>query len=65
MPRKMTVVLEKTDDMFTARCLEVDVVSQGKTIGKTLDKITEAIDLYLGKSRKKMKEVYVAQVEVQ
>lgn len=64
MVRKMTVVLEKAGAVYTAKCLEVDVVSQGKTIGQALDKITEAINLYLGSSKKKAKEIFIATVDV-
>ncbi|MFQ5620379.1 MAG: type II toxin-antitoxin system HicB family antitoxin [Candidatus Nanoarchaeia archaeon] len=62
-PRKMTVILEKLDDQYMAKCLEVDVVSQGKTIGKALDSVTEAVGLYLEKKRK-VKDILIAQIEV-
>ncbi len=54
----------KTKDVFTARCLEVDVVSQGKTIGQALDRVTEAITLYLEKGKLKPKDIYMATIEV-
>ena len=61
--QKMTIVLEKLDGQYMAKCLEVDVVSQGKTIGKAIDSVTEAIDLYLEK-KKAVKNLLIAQVEV-
>ena len=64
MPKKMTVVIEKMDNVFTAKCLDVDVISQGKSIGQALDRMAEAITLYLEKAKPKPKDIYVATIEV-
>jgi len=64
MGKKVTVILEKVKSDYVAKCVEVDVVSQGKTVGQALDRMSEAVGLYMEKSRKKMKDVYVATIEV-
>ncbi|MEK6961442.1 MAG: type II toxin-antitoxin system HicB family antitoxin [Nanoarchaeota archaeon] len=65
MARKFTVVLEKDGAVFTARCLEIDLVSQGKTPGAALDNAREAIGLYVEQNPKfKPKQVELAVVEV-
>ncbi len=65
MSKKMTVLVEKSNGTFTARCAEVEVVSQGKTLGQAIDRISEAITLYMEKGKVKTKDVYVATVEVE
>ncbi|MBI4448467.1 type II toxin-antitoxin system HicB family antitoxin [Candidatus Woesearchaeota archaeon] len=64
---KFTITIEKDKHSFIARCLEVDLVSQGKTEGTALDNIQEALELYLEKPSKtplSKKHVNVATVEV-
>ena len=65
MSKKLSVVVEKTKDVFTARCLEIDVVSQGKTIGQALDRVAEAVTLFLEKGKLKPKDIYLATIEVE
>jgi predicted RNase H-like HicB family nuclease len=42
----LTVVVTPDDDWFTARFMEVPVVSQGPTINEALAHLTEALELY-------------------
>ncbi len=44
---KLTVILQKEEDMYVATCPEVGTVSQGYTIEEALDNIKEATELYL------------------
>ncbi|MEK6874453.1 MAG: type II toxin-antitoxin system HicB family antitoxin [Nanoarchaeota archaeon] len=62
---KFTVIIEKDKNSYIARCLELDVVSQGRSPGVALDNIKEALELYHEKPSKMLyKQVTVATVEV-
>lgn len=53
--------------MYVARCLEIDVASQGKTIDESLDNVREALELYLEESSRPVEApspMVVAIVEV-
>jgi predicted RNase H-like HicB family nuclease len=43
----LTAVVPPDDDWFTARCVEVPVVSQGPTVEVALANLTEALEPYL------------------
>lgn len=45
--RTLTAAVHKEDDWYVAQCLEVDVASQGQTIGEALANLGEAVGLYL------------------
>lgn len=47
MKREFTVIIRKEDNWYIAQCLELDVVSQGKSIKEAKANIKEAIVLYL------------------
>ena len=40
-------ILEKEKGLYSALCLELDVASQGRTIGEAKKNLQEAIELYL------------------
>ena len=42
-----TAVLAREDDSYVALCLELDVVSQGKTVELALANLNEAVELFL------------------
>ena len=44
---RVTVVVEKEGDRYSAVCLELGVASQGTTLDEAKQNILEAIDLYL------------------
>lgn len=46
MSIKITVVVQKEENWYVAKCLENNVVSQGKTIEEALDNLREAVSLY-------------------
>lgn len=46
-PRTLTAALHQECDWYIAQCLEVDVASQGHTIGEALANLAEAVGLYL------------------
>lgn len=47
-PRNLTAAIHQEEDWYVAQCLEVDVVSQGRTIAEAVSNLSEAVGLYLG-----------------
>lgn len=43
---RFTAAVTKEDDWYVARCLEVEVTSQGKTMDEALANLREALELY-------------------
>jgi len=46
MSAKINVFIVKDDEWFVAKCIENNVVSQGKTIDEAIKNLKEAISLY-------------------
>ena len=46
MSVKFTVIIQKEENWFVAKCVENDVASQGETIEKAMENLSEAISLY-------------------
>ena len=44
---RFTTTITKEGKWYVARCLELGVVSQGKTIEKAQENLKEAVELYL------------------
>jgi len=47
MSKKFTAVITKEEKWYVARCVELGVVSQGKTIEEAQANLKEAVELYL------------------
>ncbi|HCJ67727.1 MAG TPA: type II toxin-antitoxin system HicB family antitoxin [Elusimicrobia bacterium] len=47
MAFKFTAVITKEEKWYVAHCLELEVVSQGKTIEEARKNLQEAVELYL------------------
>jgi len=47
MPKRFTAVISREENWYVARCLELGVVSQGKTIEEAQANLKEAVELYL------------------
>lgn len=47
MSKKFTAVLTREEHWYVAHCLELSVVSQGKTIEEAKVNLKEAVELYL------------------
>lgn len=47
MSKRYMGVITKEDDWYIARCLEVPVTTQGKTIEEAQANLREAVELYL------------------
>ncbi len=46
-PRHLTAALTREHEWYVARCLQVEVTSQGETIETALSNLREALDLYV------------------
>ena len=46
MSMKFTVIIQKEDEWYVAKCVENDIASQGKTIEDSINNLKEAIELY-------------------
>lgn len=45
-PMRLTAAVTKEDKFHVARCIEVEVASQGETMDEALDNLREALELY-------------------
>lgn len=46
MKIKVTVIVQKEENWYVAKCVENSVASQGKTIEESIDNLREALELY-------------------
>ena len=46
MKQKFTASIWQEEEWFVAQCIEVDVASQGKTEGETLENLRDALELH-------------------
>jgi len=70
MKYKLTVIIQKENDMFVALCPELDIASQGYTIEEAKKNLEEAVTLFFEcaspeeiKERLK-EEIYISSFEV-
>ncbi len=47
MTKKFTALITKEEKWYVAHCVELSVVSQGKTIEEAQSNLKEAVELYL------------------
>lgn len=45
--KRLTAVITKEEKWYVARCLELGVVSQGKTVEEAQANLREAVELYI------------------
>lgn len=45
-PRTLTAAVVRDGEWFVARCLEIEVASQGESIDEALTNLREALELY-------------------
>lgn len=67
MTYKVTVIVQKDDDWYVAKCLENSVASQGKTVEEAIDNLKEALELYYEDTpaeQDKQKQMFVTTLEV-
>ncbi|MEK7172856.1 MAG: type II toxin-antitoxin system HicB family antitoxin [Patescibacteria group bacterium] len=58
MVYKFTTIIQQDGKWFVARCVELGVVSQGKSVEQAQKNLKEAIGLYLQDSPKPKKEMF-------
>jgi predicted RNase H-like HicB family nuclease len=56
MTRTLTAAVHQEDDWYVARCLELDVASQGESLKEALTNLREAVELYLEQASQPMIE---------
>jgi predicted RNase H-like HicB family nuclease len=64
---KVTVIVQKDDSWYVAKCLENSVASQGKTVEEAIDNLKEALELYYEDSEPDMivaKQTFITTLEV-
>lgn len=66
MTHKFTVMIEKEENWYVAKCLENNVASQGKTMDEALLNLKEAVELYYedNKSEVEEKQIFITTLEV-
>ena len=66
MSIKITVVVQKEENWYVAKCLENSVASQGKSIEEALNNLQEAVSLYYGNETPDFteKQVFFTTLEV-
>lgn len=47
MKNRLTAIITKDGNWYVAHCVELDVVSQGKTIEEAEKNLKEAVELYI------------------
>jgi predicted RNase H-like HicB family nuclease len=70
MHRRLTAVIEREDDGYVALCPELDIASQGATVGEARNNLREALESFFETAsheeieQRLHEEVYVTQVDV-
>ena len=62
---RYNVIIQKEEKWYVAKCLDNNVVSQGKTIEEAMSNLKEALELYLQDDNTVIpKEIFVTTLEV-
>lgn len=66
MSLKITVIVQKEENWYVAKCIENSVTSQGKTIEEALNNLKEAIELYYENEKPEIeeKQIFLTTMEV-
>jgi predicted RNase H-like HicB family nuclease len=67
MSFKVTVVIQKDDDWYVAKCIENSIASQGKTVEEAMINLKEALELYyedLPEEETSDRQMFVTTLEV-
>lgn len=64
---RLTAAVTQDGEWYVARCLEVEVTSQGKTVEESLANLREALELYFedGKAPRPLPSPIIAPVEIE
>lgn len=67
---RLTALIEREDDLYSALCPELDIASQGSTVEEARQNLVEAIELFFEAAdsaevaRRLRTEVFITSVEV-
>ena len=67
MSFKVTVIIQKDDDWYVAKCIENSIASQGKTVEEAMINLKEALELYyedLPEEETSDRQMFVTTLEV-
>jgi predicted RNase H-like HicB family nuclease len=66
MTIKVTVIVQKEDNWYVAKCVENNVASQGKTIEEAIINLKEALELYYEDEKQEIesKVTFITTMEV-
>ena len=70
MSRQLTAIIEREEDGYVALCPELDIASQGTSVGEARDNLKEALELFFETAsaaeveERLRDEVYVTWIEV-
>ena len=70
MRRQLTAIIEREEDGYVALCPELDIASQGASVGEARDNLKEALELFFETAsaaeveERLRDEVYVTWIEV-
>ena len=70
MSRQLTAIIEREEDGYVALCPELDIASQGASVGEARDNLKEALELFFETAsaaeveERLRDEVYVTWIEV-
>ncbi len=66
MSIKVTVIVQKEDDWYVARCIDNKVASQGRTIEESLANLKEALELYYESEKQELTSIqtFITTMEV-
>jgi predicted RNase H-like HicB family nuclease len=66
MKHKFTVIIQKEDDWYVAKCAENNVASQGKTLEESMENLREAVELYYEDTEKptQILSTFISTIEV-
>lgn len=70
MQRQLTAIIEKENDGYVSLCPEIDIASQGESIGEARENLIEALEIFFETAspeeikQRLHEEVYITQVKV-
>lgn len=47
MQKQLTAIIERENDGYVSLCPELDIASQGETVGEARENLREALELFL------------------
>jgi len=57
MPKQLTYTVDEEDGLFIARCIELDITSDGLTRDEAIENLKEALDCYFANPDQRLDQV--------